>query len=239
MKNKPFLLLLLLLASFQVFAQDKGFRLGIRFAPNVSTNRVVDVSETDNISFTSNSAGLRFSGGLTGDFYFSKNYSFYTGLWYSVFRSGLKYEGTGPFAGEKGSSIYNIQYLQIPIAIKLFTNEVATDTKLYFVLGGTGGIKINEKETDWEVANSTSQGILVAKPSTGKAFGFGDVGLLLGAGLEYQMGESTTLFGGLSYNRGLLDVTSKKGPMVVNDKSASSYYKSSLSLISLEAGIKF
>ncbi|HPI11162.1 MAG TPA: porin family protein [Catalimonadaceae bacterium] len=235
MKNNAILLLLLLLASNQIFAQDKKFKLGLRFAPNIAMNRVVDLQEKDGFSFNNNGAGVRFSAGVTGDFYFGKNYSFYTGLWYTVLRTGMKYDSVGSSLPDNGKSVYNLQYLQMPVALKLFTNEIGTDLKMYFVIGGTLGVKIDEKEKSWETSEFSS----AEKPSKGSGHSFGDVGLLLGAGVEYQMGEATTLFFGLSYNRGLLDIASKKGPMWVAERDASDFYKISTSLLSLEAGIKF
>ena len=235
MKNNAILLLLLLLASNQIFAQDKKFKLGLRFAPNIAMNRVVDLQEKDGFSFNNNGAGVRFSAGLTGDFYFGKNYSFYTGLWYTVLRTGIKFDSTGSQFPDNGKAVYNLQYLQVPVALKLFTNEIGTDMKMYFVIGGTLGFKIDEKEKSWETSEISS----AEKPSKGSGHSFGDVGLLLGAGVEYQMGEATTLFFGLSYNRGLLDIASKKGPMWVDGRDASDFYKISTSLLSLEAGIKF
>jgi hypothetical protein len=227
MKNNTILVFLLLAASFRLTAQDSKFRLGIRFAPCIATNRIVDVKEDDGVKFETDGIGLRFSGGLTGDFYFGKNYSFYTGLWYSVQKAGVKF--TGP-EGVSGKAVHNLQYVQIPLAIKLFTNEIATDTKLYFVLGGTAGIRINEKEKEWSTSGAFS------KPGVGNSYSYFDAGLLLGAGAEMQLGENTTLFGGISYNRGLLDIASKKGPF--NDK-ASDQFTLSASAISLEVGIKF
>jgi hypothetical protein len=235
MKNNAILLLLLLLASNQIFAQDKKFKLGLRFAPSIAMNRVVDLQEKDGYSFSNNGAGVRFSAGLTGDFYFGKNYSFYTGLWYTVLRTGMKYDSVGSKLADNGKSVYNLQYLQVPVALKLFTNEIGTDMKMYFVIGGTLGFKIDEKEKSWETSEFSS----AEKPSKGNGHSFGDVGLLLGAGVEYQMGEATTLFFGLSYNRGLLDIASKKGPMWIGERDASDFYKISTSLLSLEAGIKF
>jgi len=235
MKNNAILLLLLLLASNQIFAQDKKFKLGLRFAPNIAMNRVVDLQENDEFSFSNNGAGVRYSAGLTGDFYFGKNYSFYTGLWYTVLRTGMKYDRVNSLIPENGKSVYNLQYLQVPVALKLFTNEIGTDLKMYFVVGGTLGLKIDEKEKSWE----KSVGSTAQKPSKGSGHSFGDVGLLLGTGVEYQMGETTTLFFGLSYNRGLLDIASKKGPMWIDQKDASDFYTISTSLLSLEGGIKF
>ena len=235
MKNKAILSFLLLLSTSTTFAQDGKFKLGLRFAPSLSSTRVQDLSDKDDVSFSGSSSGIRFSAGLSGDFYFGRNYSFYTGVWYSVMKSGIQAVYTDPIIKTKSNaeSITNLQYLQIPVALKLFTNEVATDVKLYFVVGGTGGINIQEKKISYQ--DDTK---LFTEPALGKGYSFADVGLLLGAGAEYRLGESTTLFGGLSYNRGLLNVPSAKGPLVWN-KDAAELYDLSLSQISLEMGIKF
>jgi hypothetical protein len=151
-------------------------------------------------------------------------------------RTGTKFDSTVTVTKpvNNGESVYNLQYLQVPVALKLFTNEIGTDLKMYFVVGGTLGLKIDEKEKSWDENGSSAQ-----KPSKGSGHSFGDVGLLLGSGVEYQMGETTTLFFGLSYNRGLLDIASKKGPMWFSGKNTSDIYTISTSLLSLEAGIKF
>jgi len=239
MKNKTIFLLLFVLGSFQLYAQDSKFRLSVRFAPNIATNRVNDENETDGLDFRSNGLGVRFSAGLNGDFYFGKNYSFCSGLWYSVFRTGLKYTGSGVYAGQSGKSIYNIQQVQVPVAIKLFTNEVATDMKLYLLLGGTLGLKINEKQVEWEATSTGNTTLTAVKPSKGKASSFGDVGLLLGIGLEYQLGDATAAFGGISYNRGLLNTASKNGPIGINKQDSDNFYSLSATFLSLEMGLKF
>jgi hypothetical protein len=233
MKNKVILGIALLLSTSLTFAQESKFKLGLRFAPSLSMTRVVDVEEEDGVSFENNSPGVRFSAGLTGDFYFGKNYSFYTGLWYTTMKSGVK------FSSElvSGESVYNLQYVQVPVAIKLFTNEITTDTKLYFVLGGTAGIKINEKDVEWKTTGLIEEPS-VTKPGRGTAYSAFDAGLLVTAGAEYQLGENTIVFGGLSYNRGLFGVQSKKGPFNTGD-TASDKYTVSHQLLSLEVGLKF
>ena len=214
-------------------AQDGKFKLGLRFAPGISMSRVQDLSE-DNVTWSSGSAGLRFSAGLTGDFNFGRNYSFYTGIWYTVMKAGLK--ATVDSAGIKNAaeSEINIQYLQVPLALKLFTNEIATDVKLYFVVGGTAGLALKEIALSYK-----DDGKKFQKAALGKGYSIGDVGLLLGAGAEYRLGESTTLFAGISYNRGLLNVPSVKGPLIWANKEVDGMYDMNLSQINLEMGIKF
>lgn len=231
MKNKAFILLLLLGISAPILAQNK-FKLGIRLAPSIAFNKVEDANDQDDINFSSSGIGLRYSAGLFGDFHFGKYYAFHSGLWFTVMRSGVEYSGN---LGN-GKAIYNTQQLQIPLAIKLFTNEISTDMKLYFTLGGNIAAIINEKRLEY----SSDQNYF-NKPAEGKGFGVAEIGLLVGAGVEYQMAESTTLFGGFVYNRGLFDPTSKEGLFSrANDsKDAIDYFKINNQLIGLEIGIKF
>ncbi|HRH34017.1 MAG TPA: outer membrane beta-barrel protein [Catalimonadaceae bacterium] len=233
MKTKVILFSILLVSSFSLLAQENKFKLGIRFAPMIAFNKIADVDDKDSVAFESNGAGLRFSAGFFGDFHFGKNYAFHTGLWYTVNRSAAKY--TSPKYGN-GESVYNLQMLQIPIALKLFTNEIAQDMKLYFTLGGTIAVKINEKRIDWSSDNGYFE-----RPGSGKAFSLGDIGLLLGMGTEYQMAENTILYGGIVYNRGLIDAMSKDGlfPKGGDNRDAKDYFTLNNQLLGLELGIKF
>lgn len=234
MKNKlVFTFLMVLISNFSK-AQDGKFKLGLRFAPGISMSRVQDLNDQDQVTWSSGSAGLRFSAGLTGDFYFGRNYSFYTGVWYTVVKAGLKADFKDSTSSSMAQSEINVQYLQVPLALKLFTNEVATDVKIYFVVGGTAGLALKEIALSYQDAGKKFQ-----KAALGKGYSIGDFGLLLGAGAEYRLGESTTLFGGISYNRGLLNVPSSKGPLIWNNREVDSIYDMNLSQINLEMGIKF
>jgi hypothetical protein len=234
MKNNLLYSILLVLAPVLTQAQDGKFKLGLRFAPGISMSRVQDLDETDQVTWGASSSGLRFSAGLTGDFYFGRNYAFYTGIWYTVMKAGL--EASFDSAGTKSSatSDVNLQYLQVPLALKLFTNEIAPDVKLYFVVGGTASLALKEIAVSYKDEAAKFQ-----KAALGKGYSVGDFGLLLGAGAEYRLGENTTLFGGISYNRGLLNVPSAKGALIWRGKEVDGLYDMNLSQINLEMGIKF
>ena len=232
---------ILIFSSFLYFltanAQESRFKLGLRFAPGISSTRVEDLDENDLRNFTANSSALRFSAGLSGDFFFGRNYAFYSGLWFTVMNANVKgvYDSLGIVKGAANSDM-NIQYLQIPVALKLFTNEIATDARLFFTVGGTGSIAIKKAELDFtsDVPNNTFK-----NPDPSDAYSILDVGLLLGAGVEYRLGEATSVFGGLSYNRGLLNVSSKSGPLGWGNTNVTDKYNVSLGIFSLEMGVYF
>lgn len=236
MKNPVKLSFLLILLASALHAQDNRFKLGLRFAPGISQTRVQDLNDQDNAVFSAGSASLRFSAGLSGDFFFGRNYAFYSGLWYSVNNARLK--AAFDSAGKSGSaeSAVNIQTVQIPAALKLFTNEIATDARIYFLVGGTATLAI--KKVDSEPFSAVGENRF-SRNLARDAYSLGDVGLLLGAGVEYRLGDATTLFGGLTYNRGLSDMASKSGPISYRGKQARELYDISLGLICLEMGIYF
>lgn len=135
------------------------------------------------------------------DYFFGQNYAFSSGL--QLVGKG----GTISYFNESDQKRYEqkigIQYLEIPVTVKLFTNDVATDTKLYFQLGGSlggaiaGKINGNKRFTDPVTGNENKALDYVILP---------DAAVLLGFGAEYQLGQSTKVFAGLSYHRGLLNI---------------------------------
>ena len=186
--RKNLLLVLFLLSSSVGVAQVK---LGFQFSPTLSTNRIDESS--DSLAYNTHGIGLRFIAGPIVDFPITENYHFSTGLMIASKRAAFKADdGTNEITER-----YGLQYLQIPVTMKLFTNEVALDKKLYLQLGAIMEVNLKEKEKEehyYIVEN----------------FKFFDTALMVGLGMEYKMGVNTIVFGGLSYRRGLLNTISEQ-----------------------------
>ena len=152
-------------------------------------------------------------GGAVLDYMLTDNYFVSSGLFFVPKRVGVRND-----VGEARDR-YKLHYLQIPATMKLFTNEVALDTRIYFQAGFTLDIKLLE--------DNISETVEYVED-----FGFVDSSLLLAAGAEYRYGYNTIFFGGFSYRRGLANVvrnefTPVRDIVVKND------------LFSLDLGIKF
>lgn len=212
----------------QVFAQVK---LGFKFSPAIAFNSTVTEGIYDNVS--PDGAGLRFTAGPIADFFFADNYAFHTGFWYTLKRTAITGSLPNGTLTRDVTSLYNVQYLQAPVAFKFYTNEVATDMRLYFLVGGTVDIKIAEKPRDkannWLYERSQADNKRAFKPV--------DFGLLLGAGGELVMGTNTALFFGLSYNRGLTNAIGGASDDFGN--SINNNLKVRNSLLALDLGVKF
>ena len=94
------------------------------------------------------------------------------------------------------SEEYKLQYIQLPATLKLFTNEVAPDLKAYLQLGTALEIKVFDEPEDPNY-------IVIEK------FNPIDIPVIIGAGAEFKAGINTTLFGGFSYQRGLINAVNQ------------------------------
>ena len=149
------------------------------------------------------------------DYQFSERYHFGSGILLTTKRA------TSVFTRSSGNTIeekYGLQYLVIPATIKMYTNEIALDTKIYFQIGGVFEFKIDEEPHEKDYTQT--DGIR-----------FFDMSAMFGTGIEYQLGANTLLFAGVAYQRGLIDqISIASGQKSFNLKN---------DLIAINLGIKF
>ncbi|GAA4001182.1 hypothetical protein GCM10022408_10470 [Hymenobacter fastidiosus] len=199
--KKSFLALLLLGAS--AGAASAQVEIGLKLSPSVTYLRADSPSGS---SFQNEKSKLSLGGGLVVDYFFGQNYAFSTGLWLTGKGGSVSYTDiTSPTNATPVTRTQKIglQYLEVPVSVKLFTNDIATDTKLYFQIGGSAGALIGgrldgEKRSTDPANNQETEAV--------KRFILPDAAALVGAGVEYQLGQSTKVFGGLSYHRGLVNI---------------------------------
>ena len=209
-----------------VTSVDAQIKFGLRLAPVLSFNRVQDKSKNDNgtpVKYESGSPTVSISAGVFADYFFRSNYAVNFNLWYTVKRQSVK-------SSEFGTIDYNLQMIQLPVCLKLFTNEISPDLKLYFQLGASPDFIITEKLKNYS-GNAEDE-------PEGKLFNTFDLSLLFGTGVEYRVGEQTSLIGGISYNRGLLNLISSKGAFDEGNK-ADDRYTSRSDIVAIDLGVKF
>lgn len=217
---------LLVLLSWQVMAQE-GVKIGFRFAPILSNNYVDGRGRF--AGTLNNGPALQASLGPVADFFFAEKYAFSTGLLYTVKRAGFTvpkafFDDIFPGTGLSREANYNLQYLQVPVTIKLFTNELVSDTKLYIQFGGSAEVKLAEKPLNRSTNVFDSY---FNQQTHRRVFGFGDASLVLGVGAEYDLGHEDAVFVTIIYNRGLVNVMRDKDILSKNN------------LFGLEIGVKF
>lgn len=226
--------ILLAATAFQhVMAQA---RIGIQVCPALVYGRVNDKTTQDrggngDIKYKGQGIGVGFSAGAYLDYYFRSNSAFNVGVRYTVKRQAFDAADV-PAGTRYGKSTYNLQMIQVPVGIKLFTNEIAPDWKLYFQVAGSPDFVIAQKVKQFDGTGSNT-----SAPED-FVFKFVDASLWFSVGTEYRIAESTTLTGGITYNRGLVNLVNAHGALNEGDK-ASQRYSSKADLISLDLGIKF
>ncbi|AMJ64444.1 hypothetical protein AXW84_02640 [Hymenobacter sp. PAMC 26628] len=181
--------------------------IGIKVSPSVTYLRT-DAAST--YQFKDEKSQLGFGGGLIVDYFFGENYAFSTGLMltgkggtYSYQKDYRALNPNDPLIPKGDVQKLSTQYLELPLTVKLFTNEIAPATRLYFQLGGSLavpiGARINgeKRYTDPDTNEETTALSHVL---------FIDANALVAFGAEYQLGRSTKLLAGLSYHRGLVNL---------------------------------
>jgi opacity protein-like surface antigen len=223
--KKVFLALLALAATVKTASAQ--VEIGLKVSPSITSLRA---ESTSKYGFTSEDSRLGFSGGLVVDYFFGENYAFSTGLELAGKGGTIRYKEEAPNAPFSSLKL-TTQYLQLPLTVKLFTNEIAPATRLYFQVGGSLnvpiGTRINGEKFYIDPATGTEN-------KAGDYVYFFDADALVAAGAEYTLGQSTKVFAGLGYRRGLVDIDhyfeSKRDFSDVTIKNSS---------FGLDLGIKF
>ncbi len=186
---KRFLIIILVLCSVEAFSQVK---LGVKLSPSFVVNRIKCDSDTLNV--TKNGTGFRPSFGLIAEFPLAATYTFATGVTYMSKTVKIKLDAlnAAPFSQE-----YIVQFIQIPLTVKLYTNEISIDKKLYFQTGFNAEIQVyNENKTGGEDAI--------------EKFTVFDFPILFSGGMDMNLGTNTILFFGVTYQRGLINISNEE-----------------------------
>lgn len=199
--KRTLLALLFSITSASLFAQEASqVRLGLTAHPNFGFLKV------ENGEGSGLSTGFTY--GLMSDFEFAENYCFATGLTVTSINGAGKIINYQPYhnasAGQTAYDVkYKMQYLQIPLSIKLKTDE-KDDMKWYGQFGLTTDFRIGARQ-DVEQANTPLAEDLKATNNTK----FLRAGMLIGGGVEYRLSGKTSLLGGITYNNGLTNIAKK------------------------------
>lgn len=217
------------------YAQESGIKVGIKVSPGLAIGRVIDKDSRDEVAFSPNGSSFGFSFGPQFDFpVLKQNVYFTTGAWFSM--KSIKVTRTSNVLGittATGSSKYNLQYITIPLAFKFYTNEITQNVKLYFTLGSTVDIKIAEG-----VSGDDNAGLKEYAQNDGKKLFLPiDANLLLGTGVQFKVGE-TTLFAGVSYLRGLVNVINPSLDWT-DDSNFTNHVALKNNSVTLDLGIEF
>ncbi len=218
---KRILVILTFLGAFlSLYAQSTRVKFNVEVDPQSSWFR------SDEVSVEPDGSIIHMHAGLNMDYYFAENYAFILGVGINNLGGNLLYADSTEFSS-KGETLLvepnqsvklNLQYIDIPIGLKLKTEEMGYAT--YFLqLGFNPMINLNAKATSEEASLDKAD----IKESIISFY----LGYHVGIGVEYNLGGSTSLIGGIRWSSGLTDVTN-------NDRA-----NITLNAISLHLGVLF
>jgi len=176
----------------------------VRF--NVEVDPQFSWFKSDDETVKPNGSIVHLHAGLNMDYYFAENYAFVLGVGINNLGGNLLYADSTEFSSkgetllvEPGQSVkLNLQYVDIPIGLKLKTEELGYAT-IFLQLGFNPLINLNAK--------ATSEDASYNKDDIKESITLFCLGYHAGLGVEYKLGGSTALIGGLRWSSGLIDVT--------------------------------
>ncbi|WP_217603463.1 porin family protein [Chitinophaga sp. GbtcB8] len=202
MKHSVWIVLLLVLGlnsqAQRRFSMER-VRLGFKLDPVISVLKPQDAGTNR----TSSRLGLSY--GLMVDFLLNDegNYAFATGLQISMGGSTLKYDagkGLERFNANPAEYTMKLQHIEIPATIKLKTTAYngigfwgQFGTYLGFPIRGRADVISLDQRYEKENVLGSLTPI--------------NAGMLLGAGIEYPLGERLAAVAGLTFQNGFVDVT--------------------------------
>ena len=211
-------------------AASAQVEIGLKLSPSINYFRTDAPSQ---FNFKNEGARIGLGGGLVVDYFFGENAAFSTGLWLTGKSGEFSYSDPN-LLGTTIKKQMGIQYLEIPVSVKLFTNEVAPDIRLYFQVGGTVAAPIGARIDGNK--RFTDPGTLSETTALKHVFFF-DANALVSIGAEYQLGKSTKTFAGVSYHRGLINLDSYFGDERKSEFGEDVSIKNNV--FALDLGLKF
>ena len=206
-------------------AQDKPFVFGFKAAPNMGwMNPGTEDYDND---------GMRvgFSWGLIAEFHLMENYDLNSGINVLFLNGTLSYMDNIAAYGGEGELFrkYNFKYLEIPLTLKMKTNEYANKS-FYGMFGFGANFLLAGKAKDTFIPNG---GVEMTDEQDIKDELKGiRASLIIGVGMEFKMNATTTMIMGVNFNNGITDVL-KSQNILTNDinKSINNYLEFYLGIL--------
>lgn len=200
MKHKIIIIITLVLITFQGITQVKPFRFGVKVAPSLSWIS----PDTDRYEYDGMQLG--FSWGFLADITLTENYFVKTGFNIDYINAKLRYPNAIEINGNPEEGIlsrkYNLRYLEIPLTLKMRTNKFG-EFAFYGEIGFGTAFNLKAKAQDSFAYNNIT---LDTKEDIKDDINFMKSSMIVGAGLEYFIDESTTIITSITFNNGLSNI---------------------------------
>lgn len=187
------------------------FSGGIEVSPQISWMKPEVSKKIDN-----EGVKLGFNFGLIGDYNFSDNFAFSTGIMVNNFGGKLNFSdsivdfkaGDTSYDLKSDATIeYKLQYVEIPLSLKGKTNEIGYMT--YFMKAGVSPM------FRWKAKGDANQQRISDESIKDEVRAF-NLGFNVGGGFEYSLGGTTKLLVELVFTNGLTNITQTDDKIILN-----------------------
>lgn len=225
---------LLIALSIPAIAQkEQPWRIGLTANPVLGWFKTQKANEDLN-GVSNDGLKVGFSYGAMGAYQFADNYSLEIRLHHLMYQGGydVTFKDKENFISNStndfqiASRDWDLQYLNIPLNLKLKTNQIGYFT-FFGKFGITPGFNLQSRATEkrLEISNGSVESSKEEDITVNSRFM--NFGVNIGLGAMYQLGGDTYLNGGITFHNGLAQV---------DDKSK---YDIKPAYISLDLGILF
>ncbi len=195
-------------------AQVKPFQFGFKLTPSIGW------FSPDADGYDSDGGKMGFSWGFVSEIALTQNYKFVTGFSFNYLNGKMKFPYAMDIDGatETGTlrRSYNLQYIDLPLLIKMRTNDLGP-IRFYGQIGFVTSVRLKANADDLFSYNGSSN---TADVNVSDDFTLFKESMLVGFGVEYPIDESTFLTGGINFNKGLTNMMKGKNPATGVEQSA-------------------
>jgi len=233
--NKPkinhfyLIIVALIVVLFTSSAMAQDFRLGFKGNPLFSSLK----PNTD----YNNSAGTKigFSYGVMFDYFLKEHYAISSELGISSMGGNVEYSKSDTTI----SSNLKMNFVEIPITIKLLTDKINNRTKIYGKFGANFAIATKNSATISYKKNGVEFAYDDMKDASKYMQSF-NVSLVIGGGVEYNLTKNLDLVLGLTYTNGFLNTM--KSPSIYRKNTSNpsiKAFEADLNYFALNIGLLF
>ena len=147
-----------------------------------------------------------YSYGLVIDNNFTKNYTFSTGVRFSSYGGKLSFNDSLKVNNTMEAGVmrrkYRINYLEIPISLKLKTNQMGYFTP-FVLVGLNNGFRLSSYSDDEFTLKQSGTKVITDNVDINDGTSFYRLSLEFGIGTEYAISQSLSAFAVLTFQNGL------------------------------------
>jgi len=193
---------MILLASLTTLIGQGKTRFGVHVDPQLAW------FSSDESHIQNEGSIFQVQYGLQMDRFFEDNYAFVLGFGVNNLGGNLLYSDSTSFISKEDTLFFTpgqtvkqrLQYLDFPLGLKLKTEELGYTT-FFLQIGFNPMINIS--------ALASSDDEVYDKESIRESIHVFNLGYHAGIGIEYRLGGSTALVGGIRWTSGLIDISSQ------------------------------